>query len=142
MAPLPRGTLQNLALAKIADARLLLQNSRYSNAYYLYGYGVELGLKACIARQILPETIPDKALVSGSRSLFTHRLMDLVVLAGLATDLRKRRDDPEFDSRWLVVVEWSEESRYELIDVAVATAMGDAVEHEVDGVITWLKQHW
>jgi hypothetical protein len=115
MASLPRATLQRLALAKIEDARLLFNNKRYSNAYYLYGYGVELGLKACIARHVLAETIPDKALVSGSRSLFTHKLMDLVVHAGLAADLRGRREDPEFDSRWLVAVEWSEESRYEMI---------------------------
>ncbi|MEA2988324.1 MAG: hypothetical protein QOG83_1035, partial [Alphaproteobacteria bacterium] len=63
MAPLPRNTLQVLALAKVDDARLLFENQRYSNAYYLYGYGVELGLKACIARQILAETIPDKTIL-------------------------------------------------------------------------------
>lgn len=107
MAALARATLQQLALAKVADARLLFENERYSNAYYLYGYGVELGLKACIARQFLPETIPDKALVSGNKSLFTHRIVDLVGLAGLKSKLAERRMDREFDSRWAVITEWS-----------------------------------
>ncbi len=81
-------------------------------------------------------------MVSGNKSLFTHRIMDLVGLAGLAADLGDRRDDPNFDSRWLVVVEWSEEARYEMIDVALATAMRDAVEHETHGVMMWPRQHW
>ena len=65
MAALPRATLQRLAIAKIEDARLLHENRRYSNSYYLYGYGIELGLKACIARQMIAETVPDKAVLRG-----------------------------------------------------------------------------
>ena len=46
-----RVDLQALAQAKLDDAKLLFDNGRFSNAYYLAGYAVELGLKACIARQ-------------------------------------------------------------------------------------------
>lgn len=139
MAPLPRQTLQNLALAKVDDATLLFVNDRHSNAYYLYGYGIELALKACIARQISAETIPDRAIF---KNLFTHKLSDLVALAGLASRLQERRKDREFDIRWAVVVEWSEEARYEMIDAVLSTAMADAVEHPVHGVMAWLKQYW
>jgi hypothetical protein len=96
MAPLPRSTLQGLAIAKIEDARLLFENARYSNAYYLFGYGIELALKACIARQIIAETIPDKTILN---RFLTHKFVDLVALAGLATLLQERRRDREFDAR-------------------------------------------
>ncbi|MDQ2083721.1 HEPN domain-containing protein [Xanthobacteraceae bacterium Astr-EGSB] len=53
--------LQANAEAKSADAKLLLQHGRYSSAYYLAGYSIEIGLKACIALQVAAETIPGKA---------------------------------------------------------------------------------
>jgi HEPN domain len=139
MAPLPRATLQRLALAKVEDARLLFDNGRYSNAYYLYGYAVELGLKACIARQIIAETIPDKIILT---RFLTHKISDLVTLAGLSAALQDRRRDTEFDVRWAVMAEWSEEARYDLIDVVVTTAMHDAIEHAEHGIMAWLKQYW
>ena len=139
MAPLSRATLQGLALAKVEDARLLYVNQRHSNAYYLYGYGVELGLKACVARYIIAETIPDKAILT---RFLTHRLGDLVSLAGLNSTLIERCKDAEFGTRWAVVAEWSEESRYDIIDAVVSAAMHDAVEHQTHGVMTWLKQYW
>jgi HEPN domain-containing protein len=57
---LKRLDLQHLSEAKLADAELLFANGRHSNAYYLAGYAVEIGLKACISRQILADTLPDK----------------------------------------------------------------------------------
>lgn len=139
MAALSRASLQKLALAKVEDARLLFENKRFSNAYYLYGYGLELGLKACVARQILAETIPDKTILN---RVLTHKIADLIGLAGLASALKERREEPDFDSRWAVVSEWSEESRYEMIDVVLAAAMRDAMEHPTHGVMEWLKFHW
>lgn len=139
MAPLPRGTLQRLASAKIEDGRLLFANGRYTNSYYLYGYGVELALKACIARQISAETIPDRPILTG---FLTHKLNDLVGLAGLAQRLADRRKDPNFDARWAVVAEWSEAARYEMIDSVLAQAMADAVEHPDHGVAVWLRLYW
>jgi hypothetical protein len=73
---------------------------------------------------------------------FTHKIHDLVGLAGLAQHIAERRKDRSFDIRWAVVAEWSEESRYELIDSVVATAMDDAVQHPDHGVMEWLKQYW
>jgi hypothetical protein len=139
MAPLSRHTLQKLAAAKVDDARLLYANKRYSNSYYLYGYGIELALKACIARQILAETIPDRTILT---RFMTHKFADLIGLAGLSTELKDRRSNPDFDSRWAVVAEWSEESRYDMIDVVLATAMQDAIENPTYGVMQWLKLHW
>ncbi|TAI63002.1 HEPN domain-containing protein [Bradyrhizobium sp. Leo170] len=139
MAALPRGTLQRLALAKIEDARLLYENSRFSNSYYLYGYGIELGLKACIARQMVAETVPDKAVLRG---FFDHDVTKLVGLAGLAEFLKTARENPEFDVRWAIASEWSAESRYDMIDAVTAAAMRDAVENSEFGIMQWLQRFW
>ncbi|MBB5047222.1 HEPN domain-containing protein [Rhodopseudomonas rhenobacensis] len=139
MTFLSRGSLQKAAKAKIDDARLLFENGRFSNAYYLYGYGVELGLKACIARQIIAETVPDPSVLKG---FLDHNFTRLVGLSGLAEPLRLRRQDPEFDSRWSIVTEWSVESRYDMIDAITATAMQDAIESPDHGVFLWLHQYW
>ncbi len=48
-----------LAAAKCEDATLLLAHARFSSAYYLAGYALELALKACIAKQFAAEVIPD-----------------------------------------------------------------------------------
>jgi hypothetical protein len=139
MAPLPRATLQRLAQAKIDDARLLMQHQRYSNAYYLCGYGIEFALKACIAKQIIAETIPDRTVLTG---VLTHKFDELIALAGLKADLDAQRRDREFDSRWAIVSRWSEQVRYDIVDVVTATAMQDAVENDQHGVMKWLQQHW
>jgi hypothetical protein len=139
MASLSRATLQKLARAKIEDAGLLFAHKRYSNAYYLYGYGVELGLKACIARQLVAETVPDKAILTG---FLEHQITKLVGLAGLVGPLKEERRNPEFDIRWSTVVEWSVESRYDMVDSVTAAAMKDAIESPTYGVLRWLQQHW
>lgn len=43
--------LQNLALARLEEVEVLLNNHKYSGAYYLSGYVIECALKACIAKQ-------------------------------------------------------------------------------------------
>jgi hypothetical protein len=139
MAALPRVTLQRLAIAKVEDPRLWFENQRYSNSYYLYGYGIELGLKACIARQMIAETVPDKAVLRG---FLDHEIRKLIGLAGLSESLKTERDNPEFDVRWSIVSEWSVESRYDMIDAVTAAAMQDAIESPQFGVMRWLQQFW
>jgi hypothetical protein len=63
-ALLTKGDLQQLAELRLMDAVLLHENARYSSAYYLSGYAVELALKACIARQIVQNMIPDRGFVN------------------------------------------------------------------------------
>src|SRR5258708_26287810 len=79
-----RAVLQAIAQAKLDDALLLFQHRRFSNAYYLAGYAVEIGLKACIAKQISAETIPDKAFIN---DIFKHGLRELIGVAGLSAEL-------------------------------------------------------
>ena len=122
---LTRTNLQALALEKRDDARLLFDHGRWSNAYYLYGYAVELALKACVARKFLADTIPDKKLVLQT---YTHRIADLIALAELKTELVVKRQNEKFTTRWGIVEEWSEEARYAMHEESLARGMLDAVE--------------
>lgn len=53
---------QRIAEERARDAEALLAAGQWSGAYYLAGYAVECGLKACIARQIGQHEFPDKEL--------------------------------------------------------------------------------
>jgi len=120
-----RTDLQALAQAKLDDAMLLLQHGRYSNAYYLAGYSVELALKACIAAQFAAEVIPDKSFVN---SVYQHNLKALVGLAGLSSQLKGKEDaDPLFAANFALAAQWQPDVRYETRDSLSAQAMVVAI---------------
>ncbi len=137
---LRRSDLQAAAQSKLDDAVLLLAHGRYANAYYLSGYAIELGLKACISRQISAETIPDRNLV---RDIFQHELRRLVGIAGLTGLFKARQDsDPDFAANWAIVAEWSPEVRYGPVDAGTAEVMLQAVSDNQSGILPWIRQHW
>lgn len=137
---LARDDLRSMAVTKVSDATLLFDSHRFSNAYYLFGYGVELALKARIARVFQAETIPDKRLVN---SIYTHDLPQLVGLSGLGPLVNSARlASPAFAANWATVLDWSEDARYELIDQFRATAMRNAMLSENEGVFPWLQNNW
>ena len=59
-----RSDLQVLAEARVVDAEALLEAGRWAAAYYLLGYAVECGLKACAAKQFNQYEVPDKTVVN------------------------------------------------------------------------------
>jgi HEPN domain len=134
-----RADLQRLAEEKLADAKHLLADGRWANAYYLAGYAVELALKACIAKTFKAETIPDKALVNAT---YSHNFTNLVGTAELTADLNNRKTAQAFEINWGVVVQWSEESRYESKGEQEAKDLIAAIEDATDGVLVWIKAHW
>ena len=89
-----RRDLQRLAGVRISEAKALLDRRLYSGAYYLAGYAVECGLKACVAKRTRRYDFPDRKLASDS---FTHNLNALVGVAGLQTLLSaEMARDPAF----------------------------------------------
>jgi hypothetical protein len=135
-----RNDLRAHAQAKLDDATILFQNGRPSNAYYLAGYAVEIGLKACIAAQISAETIPDKSLIN---NILKHSFPVLIGLAGLATQLKEQQDkDPDFAANWAIVSEWSPDARYEAIDTCSAQTLIVAISDPKSGVLEWIKTYW
>jgi len=123
----------------LADAKHLLADGRWANAYYLAGYAVELALKACIAKTFKAETIPDKALVNAT---YSHNFTNLVGTAELTADLNNRKMAQAFEINWGVVVQWSEESRYESRGEQEAKDLIAAIEDATDGVLVWIKAYW
>jgi hypothetical protein len=135
-----RTELQVMAQAMLDDAMILFKEGRVSNAYYLSGYAVELGLKACIAVQISAETIPDKGFI---KNILNHQFNTLVGLAGLQAALKEAQDkDAAFAANWAIVSEWSPDSRYETKDKISTELMLGAVGDAKAGVLQWIKAHW
>lgn len=135
-----RTDLQKHAQAKIDDAVLLIGAGRWSSAYYLAGYSIELGLKACIARQISVDTIPDKAIL---KDVLTHHLATLLGLAGLRGEHKIAQDaDPTFAANWAIVSEWSPDARYSGSTAFSAQFLIAAITDPDHGVLPWIKRFW
>lgn len=137
---LTKADLEKLAQLRLDDAVFLLQAGRSSSSYYIVGYAVELGLKACIAKLVQPNVIPDKAFVN---AIYTHRLDSLVSTAGLLPDLNADiKADAQFAANWAIASKWTEESRYELWDPVSAATLVAAISDPKRGVFQWVKKHW
>lgn len=135
-----RSDLQNLANERIAEAKILLDAGKWSGAYYLAGYAVECGLKACIAKLTRPDEFPDKNFAA---KCWVHDIEPLVKLA----ELDILRDaamsaNANLSDNWDTVRTWSETSRYERKTQAEAQALYDAITHDPDGVLTWIRLQW
>ena len=55
-----RKELQDLSKIRLREAAALLQLGLFDGAFYLAGYAVECGLKACIAKGTRRGEFPDK----------------------------------------------------------------------------------
>lgn len=136
---LTRVDAQRLAQEKLDDARLLADHQRYSTAYYLAGYAVEIALKAAVARSIVAETIPAKGTID---RVYTHDFSRLVTIAGLDASLRRASADEDFLANWNTVGRWSPESRYAIVNSYACAALIDAIVRPGSGVFEWLRKHW
>lgn len=138
-----RTEFQQLADERLKEASVLLGASLWSGAYYLTGYPVECGLKACILVHLAAR--PD-ILFAEKRFLndyWTHEAERLLKAAGLEHVRDQEIDgNPPFASNWGQVNEWSEESRYKTKSESQAKGLFDAVTHPTEGVMQWIKRHW
>ena len=135
-----RKELQILASLRLAEAKLLLNANLPDGAYYLAGYSVECGLKACIAKRTRLHDFPDKKIVEASH---THNLKDLVRVANLELiRLEQATKDSVFRDYWDLVQQWSEQSRYRRHNNTDAKDLVEAVGSTRHGVLRWIKQHW
>mgnify|MGYP001098975205 CR=1 FL=1 len=135
-----RNDLKELALIRLKEARVLLKNGNYEGAYYICGYVVECGLKACIAKQTKRYDFPDKKTVDES---YTHDLANLVKIAGIGRDLDgEMKSNPKFEVNWSIAKDWTETSRYEKHTEKEAQALYVAIADRKQGVLQWIKQRW
>lgn len=135
-----RKDLQQLATSRIREARQLLQTNNFSGAYYLAGYTIELGLKACIARKTRRYDFPELNVV---RDSFTHDLKKLVKIAGLETNLNQQiGSDATFATNWAIVKDWDVESRYRNFTQTQAEEIIYSITSRRSGILRWIRQHW
>jgi hypothetical protein len=137
---LTKSDLETLADTRLGDATQLFNAARFSAAYYLAGYAVELGIKACIADVFQADVIPDKSFVN---AIHTHKLDDLLGLAGVRKQLQDdMKTNPVLAAAWGVASKWTEASRYVMWDQFAAASMISAIGDPNHGVLQWLKKHW
>ncbi len=137
---LTKKDLETLADTRLGDARHLLGGGRCSAAYYLAGYAVELGIKACIADVFQADVIPDKSFVN---AIHTHKLDELLGLAGVKKQLQDdMKTNAVLAAAWGVASKWTETSRYQMWDQFAAASMISAVGDPNHGVLQWLKKRW
>jgi HEPN domain-containing protein len=135
-----RADFQKLAELRLAEAKVLLDSKCYEGAYYLTGYAVECGLKACIAKQTKQYDFPDK----NSGKIYIHDLNLLLKFSGLEEKHRENSEEnPDFGVNWNIVKDWKEDTRYSLeITKDQAEASYLAVVDGKDGIMPWLQKWW
>jgi len=135
-----RNDLRVLADLRLQETKSLLNKRLYDGAYYLTGYAVECGLKACIAKKTRRYDFPDLQIVKDS---YIHDLKKLIRVSGLQKALAEEMErDGAFAVNWAIVKDWSEGSRYERHDAAAAKSIYAAVTDGKHGVLKWLRRHW
>lgn len=135
-----RNDFKELALIRLKETKILLESGNYEGAYYLCGYVVECGLKACIAKNTKRyEFPPDRKTVD---AIYQHDLTKLTKAAGLERALDDEIKNEKFNQNWTTTKDWNEASRYEIKSEKEAQDLYSAVADKKDGVLKWIKQHW
>lgn len=137
---LAKNELKILSQARIDDAIILYNADRYSSAYYLAGYAIELAIKVCISDLFQSGVIPDRGLVNAT---YVHDIEKLAKTAGLTPALQEKlKSNSLFAAYWGIVCQWNEQSRYCITDSVTAAYLIQSINDQENGVLKWLKQHW
>ena len=135
-----RTYLQQLTEVRVRDAAALLSAGQWSGAYYLAGYAVECGLKACVAKLTCQYDYPNRDL---ALRCYTHKIETLVEVAELE---RQRKSDtqanPVFGANWMIAKDWNETARYQQWSEPQARKLFAAVKDLTNGVLPWIMDHW
>ena len=106
--------LDNIARARIEDAKVLFTAGRFDGATYLCGYAVEVALKARICGTLnWPEFPSTGGEFQAYRSFQTHELDVLLRLSGQEARIKQNHF-----ALWNAVVVWKAESRYNVVGTA------------------------
>lgn len=138
-----RAEWQDLAEERLLDAAALLAAQRWAAAYYICGYAVECGLKACLVKYV--ENKPHIVFGSKefSRDCWTHSLTELLKQCELK-DIRDADGlaSPALGLNWQTAGQWNEDSRYRKMSKANAEKLYEAITHPTDGVMKWIRKFW
>jgi HEPN domain-containing protein len=137
-----REHLQRLAEERLADAKVLLSIGRWSASYYLSGYAVECGLKACILAHVerTGAIFLDRKF---SEKCFSHRFEELLKAARLNEELNQAISlDPTLGDYWKLASLWTSESRYDFWTETEARDLVQVISDPQSGVLPWIRRHW
>jgi HEPN domain-containing protein len=138
-----RAEWPRIAEERVHDTTALLSVRRWSAAYYLAGYAVECGLKACVVVHVRRHADVVFREKKYSEKCWTHDIEELVKLAGLKTE--RDTEAPVNSALWLnwqVVKDWSEVARYQRKTRDDAEKLYQAVTDSANGVLPWIKSRW
>lgn len=106
--------LKNIARARIKDAKVLYQNDRYDGAEYLFGYAVEIALKARICEEENMNSFPaTNSEFQGYQQYKTHDLDNLLEYSGMEEKIKTN-----YFVEWSEVTVWEPSARYKPIGYA------------------------
>jgi len=96
--------IEKIVQARLQDAAVLYEASRYDGSVYLCGYAIELGLKAKICQALQWDEYP-----TGNKyqTFKTHDLDILLHLSGLENKVKLNHF-----FQWSIVAQWNPEARY------------------------------
>ncbi len=101
---------------------------------------MEFALKACIAKQISADTIPDRNFI---RNVYSHEFSQLVGLAGLSGELKRElSNNSSFAVNWAISSEWLPDARYRSYTMFEAQTLFETTENSESGVIQWIRRFW
>ena len=138
--------LRQESAERIVDAKVLLDGSRWSYAYYVAGYAVECALKSCLLARMVHTgwVFQDKVRID---ECLIHDFGKLIQLAGLTDELNTNLASSAaaggvFVANWTVAAQWKVTSRYESRTEAEARQLFDAIVQVPDGVLPWVQKYW
>lgn len=138
-----RTEFQALAQSRVTEADALLTANLWDGAYYLAGYAVECGLKACILKRVEHTGVIFEER-KFAEDCWTHDLAKLMKLAGLESDrVKDASTNPSFQAAWETVCKWSEVARYRSgTDEPTARGLFNAITNTMFGVLRWIEAKW
>jgi hypothetical protein len=133
---------QALSRVRLRESRILLKAGYHMGAYYLIGYSVECGLKACISKKTKRCDFPPSR--EAIQKIYTHDLQTLLNAADLVTDFNLYKiAHPDFAINWNIVKDWSEAARYDLLISPVQTRdLFSACTSRINGILPWIRTKW
>jgi HEPN domain-containing protein len=81
-----RTEFQQIALLRLEEAKILLNQGKYNGCCYLAGYALESALKAAICQRMDNDNFFGELKSETVRAFKIHNLSELTILAGLSTE--------------------------------------------------------
>jgi hypothetical protein len=142
-----RTEFQQIALLRLEEAEILLNQGKYNGCCYLAGYALESALKAAICQRMDNDDFFEALKSETLRAFKIHNLKELLILAGLSRKYEDLRiNSPILYDNWLIIfdeIRWSEQLRYQItMTQQNAENMIHAINEPINGILQWIKNYW